>query len=141
MKKYILIILSIFVILTLASAVSGADLENTTIPGLNITTDLDTAFSLSQNENRTLAIIFDQDSCVYCDIFKEDVLTNPDIQNELNERFIVLFVDINENPDIADKYDVYGTPSVRFLDSNGTYVLRINGFCQSDEFLQILKEI
>ncbi len=140
MKKYILIVLAI-VMLTLTSAVYGIAFDNNQISGLNVTTDIDGAFNESQTQNKTLAIIFDQDNCVYCDMFNDEVLSNKNVQNELNEKFIVLFVDINKHPDIAAKYKVYGTPTTQFLDSNGNEVYKIEGYVTSDEFLNDLKEI
>lgn len=140
MKKYIFI-LTILIILTLTSAVYSVDFDDTQIPGLNVTTDIDGAFNVSQSENKTLAIIFDQDSCVYCDILKEDVLSDEEVQKELNENFIVLLVDINKNPDIAQKYNVYGTPTIQFLDSNGNDIDKIEGCPQKEELLNIVKEI
>lgn len=126
MKKYALITLTIL-ILTTTLAVSAVDFENTTIKGLNITTDVDGALSEAQSQNKTIALIFDQDSCVYCEIFKDDVLANRDVQKELNENCIVALVDINKNPDIADKYDIFGTPTVQFLDPNGKEISKIEG--------------
>ena len=51
-------------------------------------------------------IFFDQASCAYCDMLKNNVLSNSDVQKQLNENYVVLFVDINENPKFADKYRV-----------------------------------
>ncbi|MBQ7928015.1 MAG: thioredoxin fold domain-containing protein [Methanobrevibacter sp.] len=140
MKKYIFIV-AVISLLALTSAVYSLDFDDTQIQGLNVTTDIDGAFNASQSENKTLAIIFDQDSCVYCDILKENVLSDVNVQNELNENFIVLLVDINKNPEIAQKYNVYGTPTIQFLDSNGNDVNRIEGCPETDEFLNIVKEI
>ena len=140
MKRYVLIS-AVIMFIALTSAVYSVDFENNTISGLNITTDVDGAFDISQNENKTLAIIFDQDSCVYCEMLKDDVLSNPEVQKQLNENFVVVLVDINKNPEIAAKYDVYGTPTVQFVDSNGQEINKIEGFVDSNEFLQTLKEI
>ena len=140
MKRYVLVS-AVIMLIALTSAVYSVDFEDNTISGLNITTDVDGAFDISQNENKTLAIIFDQDSCVYCEMLKDDVLSNPDVQKQLNENFVVVLVDINKNPEIAAKYDVYGTPTVQFVDSNGQEINKIEGFVDSNEFLQILKEI
>lgn len=139
MKRYFLMA---FVIGILALApVFAIDFDDSTIQGLNITTDIDDAFDASESENRTLMIVFDQDSCVYCDIFKSEVLSDSDVQSELNENFIVLIVDINENPDIADKYDIYGTPSIQFVGSDGKNIEKIDGGPDVDEFLDIIKGI
>ena len=140
MKKHVLIVLAV-AMLTLTSAVYALDFDDSQISGLNVTTDIDGAFSESKAQNKTLAIIFDQDNCVYCDMFKDDVLSNRDVQKELNEHYIVLLVDINKNPDIATKYKVYGTPIIQFLDSNGKEIYKIKGYVTGDEFLKDLREI
>lgn len=140
MKKYILFI-AIISLITLTSTVYSLDFDDSQIQGLNVTSDIDGAFNVLQSENKTLAIIFDQESCVYCDMLKDNVLSDKNIQKELNENFIVLLVDINKNPDVAQKYDVYGTPTIQFLDSNGNDVHKIEGYVESDEFLKEIKEI
>ncbi|AMD17435.1 hypothetical protein TL18_05010 [Methanobrevibacter sp. YE315] len=141
MKRNFLILMAIFVVLTVSSAVYSVDFENTTIPGLNITTDIDSAFNVAQSQNKTVVIIFDQESCVYCDMLKKDVLSNSDVQKELNENFVVVLVDINKNPNIAAEYNVFGTPIIQFIDSDGKLINKIEGYVDSDEFLQSIKEI
>ena len=123
MKRYVLIS-AVIMLIALTSAVYSVDFEDNTISGLNITTDVDGAFDISQNE-----------------MLKDDVLSNPDVQKQLNENFVVVLVDIHKNPEIAAKYDVYGTPTVQFVDSNGQETNKIEGFVDSNEFLQTLKEI
>ena len=141
MKRNVLILMAIFVVLTVSSAVYAVDFENTTIPGLNITTDIDSAFNVAQSQNKTVVIIFDQENCVYCDMLKKNVLSNNDVQKELNENFVVVLVDINKNPDIAAEYNVFGTPIIQFIDSDGKLIYKIEGYVDSDEFLQSIKEI
>ncbi len=141
MKKYILIGLVLSVLLTLTMAVSAVDFDSQAIPGLNVTTDVDGAFNLSQTHNKTVAIIFDQDSCVYCDMLKDNVLSDKNVQKELNEKCIVLLVDINKNPQMATKYNVFGTPTVHFVDGNGKTVQKIEGYVESNEFLDVIKGI
>lgn len=140
MKKYVLISL-VIILLTLTATVSAVDFENTTIKGLNITDDVDGAISEAQTQNKKVALIFDQNSCVYCEILKDNVLTNSDVQKDLNENYIVVLVDINKNPNIAAKYDVFGTPTVQFLNSTGKEIGKIEGYVESDQFLKTLKEI
>lgn len=141
MKRNVLILMAIFVVLTVSSAVYAVDFENTTIPGLNITTDIDSAFNVAQSQNKTVIIIFDRENCVYCDMLKKNVLSNNDVQKELNENFVVVLVDINKNPDIAAEYNVFGTPIIQFIDSDGKLIYKIEGYVDSDEFLQSIKEI
>lgn len=141
MKKYILIGLLLTVLLTFTLTVSAVDFDDKAIPGLNVTTDVDGAFNLSHSQNKTLAIIFDQDSCYYCDLLKKDVLSDKNVQKELNDKCIVLIVDINKNPKVAAKYNVFGTPVVLFVDSNGKTLQKIEGYVGSDVFLDAVKAI
>lgn len=140
MKKYVLILMAVM-LLAAASAVCSADFDNSTVPGLNMTTDIDAAFDASQSENKPVAIIFDQESCVYCDMLKEDVLSNADVQKELNGKYVLLLVDINKNPEFAAKYNVFGTPIIKFVDSKGKLIDGIEGYMDAGEFLKELKEI
>ncbi|WP_295611868.1 thioredoxin family protein [uncultured Methanobrevibacter sp.] len=140
MKKYLIVVFAVM-LLALASAVYSIDFDNSQIPGLKIANDVDGALNTAKIENKTVMIVFDQDSCVYCDMFKKDVLSNPDVQKELNEKCIVIFVDINKHPEIANKYKVFGTPTIQFLDSNGKEITKVEGYSGADEFLNTLKEI
>lgn len=140
MKKYVIIIFAIALIV-FASGVSAVDFDEAKIKGLNITSDVDGAFNLSKNENKTLAIIFEKDDCVYCDKFKSETLSNPDVQKILGEKCVILVVDTNKRPGIANKYKVFGTPTTVFLDSGGNQTARVEGYVPADEFLTALKEI
>lgn len=141
MKKYALVILAIFAILAISATVSAVDFDDKTIQGLNVTSDIDAALNMSQNQNKTVVIVFDQDSCQYCDMFKKDVLSNPDVQKELNKKCAVVLVDINKQPDVANRYKVFGTPTTQFLDSHGNEIEKIEGYVDANEFLTKLKGI
>lgn len=139
MKKFLIVMAICFVAMT--SAVCALDYDDSKIQGLNITTDVDGALKASQSENKTVVMIFDQDSCAYCDMLKKDVLSNGDVQKELNGKYIVLLADINKNPDVAKKHNVFGTPTVVFLDPSGKEIHKIEGYVNSNDFLKELKEI
>jgi thioredoxin-related protein len=141
MKKYILVGLCVAILLTLTLSVSAVDFDDSVIKGLNVTEDIDGALSEAQSQNKTVALIFDQDSCVYCDMLKKDVLSNQEIQKIFNENYIVVLVDINKHPDVAAKYEVCGTPMVQFLSPDGKSLDKIEGYVSSDEFLTTLKGI
>lgn len=139
MKRTILIG-AILMLIALTSAVSALNFDNTTIPGLNVTTDVSGAFNESQTLNKSVAVIYDSESCVYCDILKSDVLSNETIQKELNENYIILLVDVNKNPGFAADHKVLGTPTVELIDAKGSEIGRIDGYVDSAEFIKELKE-
>lgn len=141
MRKITYLALAIILTLTLTMAVSAVGQEDQTVQGLNATRDIGLAFNESQSQNKTLLIIFDQESCVYCDMLEENTLSDVNVQKELNENYVVLFVDINKDYDVAEKYQVFGTPIVHVVSPEGKDLGKIEGYVESDEFLSELKGI
>lgn len=139
MKKYAIFLIVLIAAVSI-SAVSSID-ANQIVDGLNSTSNMTQALDECKVQNKTLCIYFEQDSCYYCDLFKSDVLSNKDVQKELNDRFVFTNIDINKNPQLADKFKVVGTPTVVFLDSNSTEIQRVDGYVPGDEFMKTLREI
>ena len=136
--NFLVISIAILIVCACLSASVAADAQ---VSGLNSTSDFSSAVDLAKTQNKTIVLIFDQDSCVYCDILKENTLTDSNLQNELNNNYITVFVDINEDYDLADKYQIYGTPSMVFIDYNGNELGRIDGYVGAVEFLNELERI
>lgn len=131
MKKLIFVFLVLAVLAFTVSSVFAVD----------NTTDLEKAIDDAQAQNKSVFIIFDQKSCVYCDMLKENTLTNGDVEKQLDENYIVVIVDINRQPQIAGDYEVFGTPTIVILDSSANETARIEGYVEADELLDTLKEI
>ena len=140
-RNYILILALVFVAFISISAVSSADFNDEMVAGLNSTSDLNMGLSEAQSLNKSVLLIFDQNSCYYCDLLKEDTLSDKDVQDMLNENYVVVFVDVNEQYNLAADFQVMGTPTCVILDSDGNNVSRIDGYVSGDEFLDAVKEI
>lgn len=136
------IIIAILVLAVAASLSCVYAMDNGQIvEGLNATTNVTEAIDLSDVENKTIMLVFDQDSCYYCGLLKSEVLADRNVQGELNANYIVTIVDVNEYPQLAGEFQIVGTPTIVFLDSNLTETARIHGYVDADEFLSTLKEI
>lgn len=84
-------------------------------------------------------LVFGQKGCYYCNLFKEDVLSDSEVISKLNEGYITVIIDVNQQPQLASKYNVYGTPTIVFIDANENQIDRIEGYVDVNEFLDILK--
>ncbi|MBR0270620.1 MAG: thioredoxin fold domain-containing protein [Methanobrevibacter sp.] len=133
--KRIMLILMILAILSIG--ISAGFAKDT----LNSTDDFTEAINQAQSENKNIVLIFDQDSCVYCDILKENTLADEKVIDELNTNYILVIVNVNEEPELAAKYNVYGTPLTVILDSNQNQIGRIEGYVDADEFLEMLQGV
>lgn len=139
LKISFLIILILTVAIS-ASAVFSAEYVEIA-DGLNATTNISQALDNASLENKTVMLVFDQDSCYYCDLLKSDVLSDENVQKQLNENYIVAVSDVNQEPQLAGEFRVVGTPTIVFLDSNASEINRIDGYVPADEFLDFIKEI
>ena len=134
MKKALFALLILAVLaLTISASFAGDSINNTT--------DLSGAINQARTENKSVMIFFDQENCYYCDMFKNDVLSNGDVISELNNNYILVVIDVNKHPEIASKFKVFGTPTVVFLDSNQKEIERIEGYVSASEFLNVVKGI
>ena len=59
----------------------------------------------------------------------------------MNDKYITVILDVDENPDIASKYKVFGTPTTVILDSNSKEIGRVDGYVDANEFLKEIKEV
>lgn len=143
MKKIILLIIAVLIISSalILSIDTNENTNNQMVDGLNSTSNITQAITDAKNENKKILLIFDQDSCYYCDLFKEDTLSNSEVQEILNNEYVVVDIDINKEESIASKYKIFGTPSTIFLNKNNKEIRRIEGYVSANEFLDTLKEI
>ena len=108
---------------------------------VNNTTDLNKAIDHAHAENKSMMLLFTQKNCYYCDELNEKTLSNPEVISKLNEKYITVVIDINDPSKVADKYKVFGTPTIIFLDSNQKEIGKIEGYVDANEFLNTLKGI
>lgn len=108
---------------------------------VNNTTDLNKAIDQAHAENKSIVLLFTQKNCYYCDELNEKTLSNPEVISKLNEKYITVVIDINDQFKVADKYKVFGTPTIIFLDSNQKEIGKIEGYVDANEFLNTLKGI
>ena len=142
MKQIKLLMLLLLIIIASFSIQATFSLDTQElVNGINSTSDLTQALEEAGNTNKSVLLIFDQASCYYCDLLKSDTLNDANVQKEINEKYIVVDVDVNKEASLAAKYQVVGTPMIIILDSNGNQQGKIEGYVDANEFLAELKEI
>ena len=140
-KQNIFFILILTIVLIAGLSIVVCASSNDSVSGLNISDNYDSALKDAKAQNKTVMVIFDQDSCSYCDQFKQETLSNSKVQEKLNSGFVPVVIDINKDYDLACKYKVLATPTVVFLDANENEIHRIDGYVDANGFLDEIKGI
>ena len=102
---------------------------------------IDTAGNLSEalqkakSSDKKVFAVFESDTCVYRKQLRQNTLNDATVMEKLNESYVVTIVNINDNPEIASKYDVYSTPTMLILDSDGKELRSITGYYGPDELI------
>ena len=76
--------------------------------------------------------------CSACQQFQADTLSNPQVQQKLNDKYVLLKIDVDENKELAKNFKTSVVPTVIILDSNYKEKRRYEGYMGPNQFLSIL---
>ncbi len=107
---------------------------------LNWAEDYETGLAQAKKENKKIILMFTLSACQVCEKMKDEVYTQKKVTDYVDK----YFVPIELNLDIDDKegYEVFGTPTFYFLDSNGKQIGDVKmGGSTVDGFMKRLKQV
>lgn len=105
---------------------------------------IDTAGSLSEalqkaktNDKQVFAV-FESDTCTYCHQLRQNTLNDAQVMEKLNGSYVVVIINVNDSPEIASKCNVYSTPTMLILDSEGNELKSIEGYYGPDDLIKMI---
>lgn len=101
-------------------------------------TNLNTSLTSAQKDNKLVFIDFYTDWCGYCKQLDEETFTDQAVKEKFAQKYVLVKINGDQNPDLVSKYQIYGYPTLVILDSNGNEVKRQEGFVTPSEILSIL---
>lgn len=101
----------------------------------------DEAMKKAKEEKKDLFVDFYADWCGPCKMMATQVFVQPEVGEYFNARFICVKVnvDVKENKEIAQKYNVSVLPTMIFIDRNGKEMRRITGAKDPVSFIKEAK--
>ena len=102
-------------------------------------TSLPDALKLAAKTHKPILIDFGAEWCGPCKKMLKETYTDPSIVSRA-EGFIPVYVDIDKQPKIAEKYNIPAVPTVIFLNSKGKEIGRNQGFKDAAKFGPIMDE-
>ena len=96
-------------------------------------------------ENKLVVLFTHTPFCPYCVKMEEDTLSNPEVINLLNQRFIFISVDLGidiETEDVPRRFIPRGTPTTFIIDpKTPENFYNIRGYVNAERFLGILRRL
>jgi thiol:disulfide interchange protein len=80
----------------------------------------------ASTDGRPLLLFFTASWCQYCHQMAEEAFTNPQVVR-LADRFVCVLVDADRTPELCQKFQVKGYPTIQFLSPGGTALGRVVG--------------
>jgi len=122
------------------SSPSKATEKATYADKVNWAKDLDTAFTLSKEQNKPLIVMVESHGCRWCIKMKKETLNAPDVLKKLDE-FIIVKV-LRENPaDRSRLPEFKHVPIMFFYQPNGELFDNLRGYFIAEDFLEYLNEL
>ncbi len=103
-------------------AVSGAD------SAIDWHTDVASALRDAKTENRPIMMFVTAKWCKYCHKMENTTFSNAAIAQKVQDRFVALVIDADEQPDLVEKFNIEGFPSTLFFGPDGKLRGRTDGY-------------
>ncbi len=107
---------------------------------LNWAEDYETGLAQAKKENKKVMLMFTLSACQVCEKMKEEVYTQKKVMDYVEKYFVP--IELNLDLDDKEGFEVFGTPTFYFLDSNGKQIgdVKIGG-STVEGFMKKLKAV
>lgn len=102
---------------------------------------LEEGFQIAQQENKPVLMYFWAIWCQYCARFQTDTLGNPQVKKILEEDYVLVAMDLDQDRDVSQKYGVSYPPYVIIMDPGGNIKERIPGAVEASYLLPIVTQV
>ncbi len=122
---------------------NGKDLSLKTIDIQRLTflTEVNPALDKANTEGKPLFVYARSKYCGACKQFESETFTNESVIEKLNEDFILLSIDVDEQKNETRNFRLRVTPTEIFLDQKGTEIKRLLGYRTNQTFLDEINKI
>lgn len=101
-------------------------------------TSIRRAVDQAARENRPILVQVSAPWCPHCQQMKETSWTNPQLTRLVNERFVAIEVNADEQRDFIDRMGIKSLPTTLVVGSDLQVLDRLQGFQSADQLLQTL---
>lgn len=99
------------------------------------------SFERARRENKFILIDGAAAWCHWCHVMDETTYLDPEVGRALRDRFVTIRFDVDEHPDLAERYADWGWPATILLTPDAREIGKYRGYMAPDELRAILGEI
>src|SRR3989344_5164680 len=98
------------------------------------------AFETAKKENKPVLLDLSAVWCHWCHRMDHDTYDTAQVIDVVNSKFVAIKVDIDQRPDIRDRYNFGGFPTTAFLTDSGK-VITGHTYLPKDQMLHLLAQV
>jgi uncharacterized protein YyaL (SSP411 family) len=98
------------------------------------------AFADAHREGKLVLLDGAAEWCHWCHVMDATTYRDPEVGRILSERFIAIRVDVDEHPDLAERYGAWGWPATIVFSPQAEEIGKYRGYLPPDELRRVLSE-
>jgi thiol:disulfide interchange protein len=125
---------------TLTNRVTDAVKPESGIRGIDWN-DYTPGMTRAKNQEKNIFLYFYAQWCTYCTKLKQTTFVDKKVQAYLDDHFISISVDTDQNQTLSRNWQVTGLPTMWFLTPEGDRISSLPGYVDGPQLLHILRYI
>jgi thioredoxin-related protein len=118
-----------------------SDETHTYIAGLSWYKDYEVGQKAALEADKPMLVYFWATWCEFCKKLETEVYPNTEVNKILEEDFVLVAINIDDNKEDADAFGVWVPPNEKFITPQGEVMDTIGGYMPEDSFLVILRQV
>lgn len=97
------------------------------------------AFKQSKESGKPVYVFGMSETCPWCHKMQTMTFTDQALIKLINSKFVPVKLDVDANPEIANRYGIIGIPTILILNSRGGVSSTIEGYKTASEMISALE--
>jgi uncharacterized protein YyaL (SSP411 family) len=98
------------------------------------------AFAEARRDHKPILLDGAAEWCHWCHVMDETSYRDPEVGRVLRERFVAIRIDVDEHPDLAERYGAWGWPATIVFSPEAEEIGKYRGYLPPDELRRVLHE-
>jgi len=99
------------------------------------------AFEQARAQHKPVFLYLEAVWCHWCHVMQRETLSRPEVRERLARDYVVIRVDHDADPGLANRYRDYGWPALVFLSPDGTDLVKRAGYIEPEPFSRLLDAV